>query len=106
MKKGRPGHLLAVLVVEPQLAAVEAAFFRETPTLGVRRLRAERTVLERRFAEAVTPWGKVRIKLGLAGGAVSSATPEFEDCAALARQHGVAVREVVAAAIAAWRAEP
>jgi uncharacterized protein (TIGR00299 family) protein len=105
MKKGRPGHLLAALVAEPQVAAVEAAFFRETPTLGVRRVRAERTTLERRFVEAETPWGKVRVKLGLAAGRVSSATPEFEDCAALARQHGVAVREVVAAAAAAWRAQ-
>jgi hypothetical protein len=105
MKKGRPGHLLAALVAESRLSAVEAAFFRETPTLGVRRLRAERTTLERRFVEAETPWGKVRIKLGLAAGKVSSATPEFEDCAALARQHGVAVREVVAAAAAAFRAQ-
>ncbi len=104
MKKGRPGHLLAALVAGPRLAAVEAAFFRETPTLGVRRLRAERTTLERRFVEAETPWGKVRVKLGFAGGQISSATPEFEDCAALAREHGVAVREVVAAAAAAWRA--
>ena len=103
MKKGRPGQVLCALAGQSARAAVEAAFFRETTTLGVRAFRAERTVLERRFAEVPTRYGPVRIKLGLLGGSELTATPEFEDCAAAARAHGVSVREVIAAAITAWR---
>ena len=103
MKKGRPGQVLCALAGQSARAAVEAAFFLETTTLGVRAFRAERTVLERRFAEVPTRYGPVRIKLGLLGGSELTATPEFEDCAAAARAHGVSVREVIAAAITAWR---
>jgi uncharacterized protein (DUF111 family) len=34
---------------------------------------------------------------------VTTATPEFEDCRAAATEHGVALREVIAAADAAWK---
>jgi uncharacterized protein (DUF111 family) len=32
-----------------------------------------------------------------------NAAPEFEDCRRAAGQHGVAVKEVMAAALTAWR---
>jgi uncharacterized protein (TIGR00299 family) protein len=101
MKKGRPGHLLAALVDEPLRPVAEELFFRETSTLGLRAFRVERSVLERRFAEVQTPWGPVRVKLGLRGGARLNAAPEYEDCAALAQARGVPLKEVMAAALAA-----
>jgi uncharacterized protein (DUF111 family) len=83
---------------------VEAALFRETTTLGVRCHRVERTVLERELVEVQTAYGPVRVKLGRQGGRLLNAAPEFEDCARAAREHGVAVKEVIAAASAAFRA--
>jgi uncharacterized protein (DUF111 family) len=41
------------------------------------------------------------MKVGEREGTVT-ASPEFEDCKAAALQHGVALREVIAAASAAW----
>lgn len=49
-----------------------------------------------------TPWGAVNVKLGLAAGAVVNAQPEYEDCAALAKQHGVPLKQVIDAAKAEY----
>jgi pyridinium-3,5-bisthiocarboxylic acid mononucleotide nickel chelatase len=103
MKKGRPGHLIGAVVPDGARAAVEEVLFRETSTLGVRAHRVERTVLERELVEVATRYGPVRVKVGRRAGAVLNAAPEFEDCRARAREHGVAVKEVLAAALAAWR---
>jgi pyridinium-3,5-bisthiocarboxylic acid mononucleotide nickel chelatase len=103
MKKGRPGHLFGALVPESAREAVEAVIFRETSTLGIRASRAERTVLAREILEVDTEYGKVRVKVGRMGGAIANAAPEFEDCRARAKEHGVSVKEVVAAALTAFR---
>jgi len=104
MKKGRPGHVLGAIVPEPARASVEDALFRETSTLGLRAYRIERTVLEREVVEVATRYGTVRVKLGRRGGEVVNVAPEFDDCRDRAREHGVGVKEVLAAAMAAWRA--
>ena len=104
MKKGRPGHLLGAVVPERARAAVEQALFRETSTLGIRAYRVERSVLQREVIEVATQYGPVRVKVGKRADQVVNAAPEFEDCRRLAQERGVAVKEVVAAAVAAWRA--
>jgi uncharacterized protein (TIGR00299 family) protein len=104
MKKGRPGHLIGVVVPDSARAAVEEVLFRETSTLGVRAHRVERSVLQRELVEVATQYGPVRVKIGRRGGAVVNAAPEFEDCRRIAQERGVGVKEVVAAAVAAWRA--
>ncbi|HEX9052514.1 MAG TPA: nickel pincer cofactor biosynthesis protein LarC [Anaeromyxobacter sp.] len=103
MKKGRPAFLLSALVEEPAREAVTRVFFAETTTLGVRRRAVERDVLERAFETVETPYGKVRVKVALSAGQEMGAHPEYEDCAARAREKGVPVKEVIAAAIAARR---
>jgi uncharacterized protein (DUF111 family) len=103
MKKGRPGHLLGAVVPESARAAVEEALFRETSTLGVRAYRVERSVLDREVVEVATRYGPVRVKVGRRAGSVMNAAPEFEDCRLRAQERGVAIKEVLAAALAAWR---
>ena len=104
MKKGRPGHLLGAVVPDSARNAVEAALFRETRTLGVRAHRVERSILQREIVEVATQYGPVRVKIGKRGEAVVNAAPEFEDCRRIAQERGVGVKEIVAAAVAAWRA--
>lgn len=103
MKKGRPGVLLGALCEEPRRAAVSAALFAETTTLGLRRHRVERDVLERALEEVATPYGPVRVKVARLAGREVGAHPEYDDCLARAKERGVAVREVMTAAIAAHR---
>jgi pyridinium-3,5-bisthiocarboxylic acid mononucleotide nickel chelatase len=104
MKKGRPGVLVTVIAPPDRREAIEELLFRETTTLGVRRQEWERTTLERETASVATEYGGVRIKIGRRGGVVYNAWPEFEDCQRLAGEKRVAVKEVLAAALAAWRA--
>ena len=46
---------------------------------------------------------KVGVKVGRRGGRVYNAQPEFEDCQRAASQGGVPLKEVWAAALAAYR---
>jgi uncharacterized protein (TIGR00299 family) protein len=98
MKKNRPGVLLSVLAPEPALPALEEILFRETTTLGIRRYPVSRHKLQRRACTVSTPWGPVQGKLGWLEGRPPVFSPEYEDCARVARQHGVALRNVYAAA--------
>jgi uncharacterized protein (TIGR00299 family) protein len=106
MKKNRPGVILTVLCAPDRAAALEAVLFAETPTFGVRRHTTLRTKLDRAHETVVTAFGPIRVKVGRRGEAVLSAAPEFDDCAAAARQHCVALRVVMDAAMQAWRSKP
>ena len=103
MKKGRPAVMVSVLVEEARRAAVTRVLFAETTTLGVRRRGVERDVLGRELRTVETRYGSVRVKVALLDGAEVGAQPEHDDCLARAREHGVALREVIAAAVAAHR---
>jgi pyridinium-3,5-bisthiocarboxylic acid mononucleotide nickel chelatase len=105
MKKGRPALLLSALVDDAGRDAVVAAILRETTTIGVRYARRERTVLARRSVDVATRYGTVAVKLAVDGDIVRNAAPEYEACAAAARAHGVPVKLVYAAALAAWAAK-
>lgn len=100
-KKGRPAYCVTALCDDAALGRVSQALFAHSTTLGLRMRREERIVLERRWEQARTPWGAVRVKTGVLDGAVRNAAPEFEDCRALAEQAGVPVRMVYDAALAA-----
>jgi uncharacterized protein (TIGR00299 family) protein len=103
MKKGRPGVLITVLAEPAAREAVEELLFRETTTLGVRRQEWDRTVLEREVVPVRTAYGPVGVKVGRRGGSVYNAQPEFEDCQRAAAAAGVPIKEVWAAALAAFR---
>ncbi len=96
MKKNRPGIVLSVLAPESAVSAVEAVLFRETGTLGVRRYQVLRSKLLREAVTVQTPWGPVRGKRGWREGGPQVFSPEYEDCARAAREHGVPLREVYA----------
>ncbi|MFT3880993.1 MAG: nickel pincer cofactor biosynthesis protein LarC [Gemmatales bacterium] len=86
MKKQRPGVILSVLADDQHVAALETILFRETATLGVRRTRIERHKLYRQAHQVDTPWGPIEGKLGWKQGEKPIFTPEFEECARIARQ--------------------
>jgi uncharacterized protein (TIGR00299 family) protein len=99
MKKGRPATQLACLARPGDVQRLAALILAETPTLGVRWQPMERLAAGRRMGEARTPWGVVRVKQKIIAGAVVASAPEYEDCAALARAHGVPLAQVYAAAL-------
>jgi uncharacterized protein (TIGR00299 family) protein len=98
MKKNRPGMMLSVLTPAANLDAVEDILFQETLTFGIRRYAVERHKLHRKEASVQTAWGPVRGKLGWLEGRPPIFTPEYDDCARIAREHGVPLRDVFARA--------
>jgi uncharacterized protein (TIGR00299 family) protein len=105
MKKNRPGVLLSVIAAEATLPALEEILFRETTTFGIRRYAVNRHKLQRKAFTVETPWGPVQGKLGWLEGRPPVFSPEYEDCARVARQHGVAFREVYEQAQRAYAAQ-
>ena len=102
MKKGRPGHLLQVLAPPNGADAISRIIFQETTTIGIRRYAASRTILDREFVEVETEYGSVKIKVSRLAGDVVNFTPEYEDCARIARERSVPLKKVQAAALAAY----
>ncbi len=97
MKKGRPGALLRVISTLEQRTVLANIIFHETTTLGVRLYTAERIVQARHSVEVETPHGKVRMKVS-----DHSFAPEYEDCRALARATGAALKDIIAEAYFAY----
>lgn len=97
MKKNRPGVLLTVICEPAKVSELEAILFHETGTFGVRRRTAERSKLRREAVTVETPWGPVQAKRGWRGDGFEVVTPEYDDCARVAREHGVPLRDVYAA---------
>ena len=94
MKKNRPGVLLSVLAPEAAVEPLEAILFRETATLGIRRYAVDRHKLRREAVTVETPWGPVKAKRGWREGGPDVVTPEYEDCARIAREQGIPLRDV------------
>jgi hypothetical protein len=98
MKKGRPGTQLQI-ISRPELEGLLSGIvLRSTTTLGVRSYDVRRTELQRRHETVTTAFGSVRLKLGLLGSEAITCAPEYDDCVARAKEHGVPVKDVLAAA--------
>jgi pyridinium-3,5-bisthiocarboxylic acid mononucleotide nickel chelatase len=102
MKKNRPGVLLTVIAPPDRRTAIADLVFSETTTIGMRYQEVERECLERELVPVETPLGAVRFKIARRGGRVLNASPEFDDCARLAAERGLPVKEVQALAVKAW----
>jgi pyridinium-3,5-bisthiocarboxylic acid mononucleotide nickel chelatase len=102
MKKNRPGTLVTVLAEPSNREALSGILFAETTTIGVRFQEVRRERLEREVRTVPTPLGPIRFKVATRDGRVLNASPEFEDCARLAAEHGIAIKDVQAIATKAW----
>jgi len=97
MKKDRPGVLVSVLARAEECGRIEEAFFRHSPTLGVRSSRWERAELPRAEIAIAFEGRKVRVKVRQRGEdppRIGDLSPEFDDLAELARSSGRTLREL------------
>ena len=102
MKKNRPGTLLTLIASPDARGRLTATIFRETTTIGVRYREMMRECLERETVIVDTPLGSVRFKIARRNGEVLNVAPEFDDCARIARERLVPVKDVQAAAMKAF----
>ena len=102
MKKNRPGTLLTVIAPPEARERLTGVVFRESTTIGVRYREMERVCLDRETVTVQTSFGAVRMKVARQNGEVLNASPEFDDCARLAAERNVAVKDVQAAAVKSY----
>jgi uncharacterized protein (TIGR00299 family) protein len=103
MKKSRPGHILGLIVRTAELDAVEDAIFETTTTFGLRRVPIARSELDREIIEVDTAAGTVRVKVGMRGGEIVVASPEYESVKKVSMESGVLFKKLYSEAqAAAW----
>lgn len=95
MKKNRPAYLLTVICAEESVSTLESIIFRETTTIGVRRIRMERTVLEREVETLPLPVGEIKVKKCVLPDGTIRKYPEYEAIAGLARETNRSMQEIL-----------
>jgi len=90
MKKCRPAVLLSLIAHPEDADKLGQIVFQETTAIGLRSYPVARRILERRLEERATSFGTVRYKVSAYG-----EKPEFEDCRRIARETGLALRDVL-----------
>ncbi|MBN1231378.1 MAG: nickel pincer cofactor biosynthesis protein LarC [Anaerolineales bacterium] len=95
MKKNRPAVKLSVLVDNNDEMRFAELILRESTTLGVRSIPVNhRIVADRRMETVETPYGEIRVKRKILNGETLQVSPEYNDCAELARKHSIPIAKV------------
>jgi uncharacterized protein (TIGR00299 family) protein len=102
MKKNRPGTLVTIIAPPARREAIAGVLFTDTTTIGMRYQEMRRDTLDREIRSIDTPIGPVRFKIASRAGRVLNAAPEFDDCARIATERGMAIKDVQALAARAW----
>ncbi len=93
MKKNRPAYQLNVICSQEKIAKMEEIMFRETTTIGIRRMKMERTALRREIRKIPTSLGEAEVKVCEINGSLR-VYPEYESVAAICRENGLPYQEV------------
>jgi pyridinium-3,5-bisthiocarboxylic acid mononucleotide nickel chelatase len=105
MKKGRPGHRLAIMASPDTAGLLTDHVLRHSTTFGVRLTNADRVIAQRRMIEVKTEFGVAHAKVKEIGGKAIDVAPEYEDCRRLARESGGDLSAVMRAVTTAARKE-
>jgi uncharacterized protein (DUF111 family) len=94
MKKNRPGTRVTVIASIIDRDRIISLLLEETTTFGVRYYETERVSLERRFETIKTPFGPVKVKVGLRNGKILKKSPEYEDCRKISEKQKIPLIKV------------
>jgi uncharacterized protein (TIGR00299 family) protein len=98
MKKTRPAFKLTVLSDPTIFDKMCSIIFKETSSIGIRFHEQDRYKLDREIIKVDTGYGKVRVKLSRAPEDVLTVSPEYDDCARIARLKKVPIKKIYDAA--------
>lgn len=93
MKKNRPAWMLNVICSKEDIEKLESIIFRETTTIGIRRVEMERTVLKREMKKVQTVYGEAMVKVCMTEGQTRY-YPEYESVVKICREKGLSYPEV------------
>lgn len=110
MKKNRPAWQLNVICTEESIPVLEQIIFAETTTIGIRKIRVERSVLKRTFDTVQISAGEAKVKLCQVPGrdgieSIQRCYPEYESVVQLCRASGKSYQEIYQEIVAAWYEE-
>jgi len=94
MKKGRPGVKLSVLVNDAFEQDILEVIFQETTSIGVRKYKVEKIMLNREFSKAKTQYGDITIKKSYYKGKLIKYKPEYEECRSIAKEKNITIEKV------------
>jgi hypothetical protein len=94
MKKNRPGHRISLLAAPRDRDRMARLLIEETGTLGVRFHELTRAVIPRDEVRRKTRFGEMRFKRSSLPGGRERLSPEYEECASIARARGLPFLEV------------
>ena len=86
MKKSRPAYLLNVICSEEKIPVMENIIFMNTTTIGIRRVKVDRTVLDREILEMDSEFGPVKVKRVKLPDGTTRDYPEYESIAKICRE--------------------
>lgn len=93
MKKNRPAYLLSVISHSSKVSLLEDIIFKNTTTIGIRKIPVQRSVLPREIQSVDTRFGKVDVKVCQIQGE-KRYYPEYESVAAICRKQGLSYQQV------------
>lgn len=93
MKKNRPAYQLNVICDEETVSLIEQIIFRETTTIGIRRMKMQRTVMRREICLIETSLGTAKVKVCRSEECVR-VYPEYESVASICRKESLKFQDV------------
>ena len=94
VKKSRPATIISVLCSPELEDSITKTIFKETSTLGIKSVPIKKTELKRSSVIRETVYGPISIKEASLNGKIIRSKPEFDDCAAIARDKSIPLEEV------------
>ncbi|AGF56790.1 hypothetical protein B0P06_004930 [Clostridium saccharoperbutylacetonicum] len=94
MKKGRPGIKLSVLINEKIEKDILDIIFEETTSIGVRKYKVEKIMLNREFSKVETEYGDITIKKSYYNGNLVKYKPEYEECRTIAKEQNISIDKI------------
>ncbi len=95
MKKHRPAYELVVICDEERVKELERIIFQETTTIGIRRVKMERTTLPREAATVILREGEINVKKCILPDGKVRYYPEYASVVKLAQESGASFQEVM-----------
>jgi len=104
MKKNRPAYQLNVICKKEDIESLERIIFEETTTIGIRRQKMERSILQREIKSVSTIFGNADVKVCRLKKSIRF-YPEYESVTELCQKNQKTYSEVYQAVIEACRDE-
>ena len=95
MKKNRPGYELVLICDEDRVKTMENIIFTETTSIGIRRMKMERTVLERENVPVNSIYGEIMMKKCTLPDGSYRLYPEYESVVEICKKTGRPFEEII-----------